>query len=131
MEAKEIQEILNKATEHMVKSLNAFGPSETLRLLVTYSNQDVILRELLARFPSIVTTSLFLYRKPVIKVQVSAQAIERFSKSYFPVFRRGESEEEEDRTIPGKAPRTSKKPRCRKQKIRMTIQPKHKEVKRK
>jgi len=131
VDIKEVEEILNKATDAMVKSLNAYGPTETLKLLVTYSNQDVILRELLARFPSIVTTSLFLYRKPVIKVQVSAQAIERFSKSHFPVFRRGESEEEEDRTIPGKAPKTSKKTRFRKQKIRMTTQPNHKEVKRK
>ena len=105
MDIKEVEEILNKATDAMVKSLNAYGPTETLRLLVTYSNQDVILRELLARFPSIVTTSLFLYRKPVIKVQVSAQAIERFSKSHFPVFRRGESEEEEEPTSSKKAPR--------------------------
>ena len=114
MDVKELEEILTKATDAMVKSLNSFGPSETLKLLVKYSNEDWILRELLARFPSIVTTSLFLYRKPVIKVQVNAETIERFSKSYFPVFKREQSEKEEETTSPRRAPRTSKKPRCRK-----------------
>ena len=114
MDVKELEEILTKATDAMVKSLNSFGPSETLKLLVNYSNQDWILRELLARFPHIVTTSLFLYRKPIIKVQVNAETIERFSKRYFPVFKRAQSEEEEDRSIPRKAPRASKKLRGRK-----------------
>ena len=118
MDVNEVEEILNKATDAMVKSLNSFGPSETLRLLVTYSKGDAILRELLTRFPSIVTTSLFLYGKPVIKVQVNAETIERFSKSYFPVFKREQNGEEEGRSIPRRAPRTSKKIRCRKQKIR-------------
>ena len=112
MDVKELEEILTKATDAMVKSLNSFGPSETLKLLVKYSNDDRILRELLTRFPYIVTTNLFLYGKPVIKVQVDAQTIKRFSGSYFPLFKR--EQEEEDRTIPRKAPRASKKPRGRK-----------------
>ena len=112
MDVKELEEILTKATDAMVKSLNSFGPSETLKLLVKYSNQDWILRELLTRFPYIVTTSLFLCGKPVIKVQLDAQTIKRFSGSYFPIFKR--EQEEEDRTIPRKAPRASRKPRGRK-----------------
>ena len=86
MNVNELEEILNKTTAAMVKSLNSFGPSETLKLLVTYSNQDAILRELLAKFPSIVTTSLFLYGKPVIKIQVNAQTIEHLSDTNFPLW---------------------------------------------
>jgi hypothetical protein len=118
VDVNEVKEILNKATDAMVKSLNSFGPGETLKLLVTYSNQDWILTELLTRFPYIVTTSLFLFRKPIVKAQMDAETIKRFSKSYFPVFKREESGEEEEATSPRRAPRTSKKIRCRKEKIR-------------
>ena len=118
MDLNELKEILTKATEHMVNSLNSYGPSETLKLLLTYSNDDAILRELLTKFPSVVTTSLFLGGKPIIKVQVNAQNIERFcSESHFPIFTREESEEEE-RVIPKHALKVAKKTRCRKHRIR-------------
>ena len=117
MEAKEIQEILNKATEHMVKSLNAFGPSETLRLLVRYSNQDPILTELLAVFPSIVALNQFLIGKPIIKIKMTDQGLKRLLDTKFPFFVR-EDEPSEGRTVRRKAPRRSKKTRCRKCKTR-------------
>ena len=117
MNVNEMEENLYKAIEQMVECVSAYGPGETLKLLPTYSIESAILRKLLVKFPSVVSTSLFLSSKPIIKVQVDQQAIERFSESNFPVCTR-EQTEEEDRTIPRKAPKGSKKTRCRKQKIR-------------
>ncbi len=117
MDVKEVKELLNKATEAMVESLNSFGPSETLRLLLTYQNQDPILRELLAVFPSIVALNHFLFGKPIIKIQMTDQALERLLDTKFPFFIR-EEEPEEGPTVRRKAPRGSKKTRCRKCKTR-------------
>jgi len=117
MEVKEAQEIINKATEAMVKSLNSYGPGETLKLLLTYSNQDPILRELLAIFPSIVALNYFLRGKPIIKIRMTDRAVERLLDTKCPFLIR-EDEPEKDRTVRKKAPRRSKKTRCRKHKTR-------------
>ena len=116
MDVNEVEDILNKATEHMVNSLNSFGPSETLRLLVTYSNQDWILRELLAVFPSIVALNYFLFGKPIIKIKMTNQGLERLLDTKFPFFIREQKEPEE--IVRRKSPRASKKTRCRKCKTR-------------
>ena len=118
MDVKELEEILTKATDAMVKSLNSFGPSETLKLLVKYSHDDWILRELLARFPSIVTINHFLFGKPIIKIQMTNQGLECLSDTKFPFFIREQNEPREDCTVRRKAPRVSKKTRCPKCKTR-------------
>jgi len=115
MNVNETEEILNKATQAMVNSLNSFGPRETLRLLVMYSNQDWVLRELLAVFPSIVALNYFLRGKPIINIRMTDQALERLLDTKFPFFVR-EDESEEGRTVRRKAPKGSKKTRCRKRK---------------
>jgi hypothetical protein len=118
MNVNEYEEILKKATEHMVESLNSFGMSETLKLLVKFSNQDAILRELLTIFPSLVTLNLFLNGKPVYKIQMTDQALERLLDTKFPFLIREENEREEVRTIRKKTSRPPKKTRSRKRKIR-------------
>ena len=118
MDVNEIEETLNKATEHMVKSLNSYGPGETLKLLLRFSNQDWILRELLAVFPSIVALNYFLFGKPIIKVKMTNQGLERLLDTKFPFFIRERKEPEEERTVRRKSPRASKKTRCRKCKTR-------------
>jgi hypothetical protein len=118
MDGNEQEEILRKATEHMVQSLNSFGMSETLKLLVKFSNQDAILRELLTVFPSIVTLNLFLQGKPIIKIQMNEQALKQLLNTKVPFLVREQDEREEVRTIRRKASRKSKKTRSRKPKIR-------------
>ena len=68
MTVNEQKEILEKASEEMCKSLNSFGTNETLKLLVTFSSDDVIVNELLARFPSIVAIGDFFCKKPVYEI---------------------------------------------------------------
>jgi hypothetical protein len=118
MNANEHEEILKKATEHMVQSINSFGLSETLRLLVKFSNQDAILRELLIIFPSLVNLNLFLQGKPVYKIQMSEQALERLLDTKFPFLIKEENEREGDGNTRKKASRTPKKTRSQKRKIR-------------
>ena len=118
MNVNEQEEILRKATEHMIKSLNCFGLSETLKLLVRFSNQDAVLRELLVIFPSLVTLNLFLQGKPVYKIQMTEQALERLLNTKFPFLVKEQNEREEDANTRKKASRTHKKTRSQKRKIR-------------
>jgi hypothetical protein len=118
MKMNEQEEPLKKATENIVESLNSFGISETLKLLVTFSNRDAILRELLTIFPSLVTLNLFLNGKPVYKIQMNEQVVERFLNTKFPFLIREENEREGNGNTGKKAPRTHKKTRSRKRKIR-------------
>ena len=118
MNVNEHEEILKKATKDMVESLNYFGMSETLKLLVKFSNQDAILKELLTIFPSLVTLNLFLQGKPVYKIQMNEQVLERLLDTKFPFLIREENERKEVHTIRRKTSRTPKKTRSRKRKIR-------------
>jgi len=118
MRANEQEELLRKATQNMVESLNSFGLSETLKLLVRFSNQDAILRELLTIFPSLVTLNLFLQGKPVYKIQMNEQALERLLDTKFPFLIKEETERNEVRSIRKKTSRTPKRTRSRKRKIR-------------
>ena len=118
MNANEQKELVRKATENMVESLNSFGLSETLKLLVRFSNQDAVLRELLIIFPSLVNLNLFLQGKPVYKIQMNEQLLERLLDTKFPFLIREETERKEVRTIRKKTSKTSKKTRNRKRKTR-------------
>ena len=118
MNVNEYEETLKKATNDMVQSINSFGLGETLKLLVKFSNHDAILRELLIIFPSLVNLNLFLQGKPVYKIQMNEQELERLLDAKFPFLIKEENEREEVRTIRKKTSRTSKKTRSRKRKIR-------------
>jgi hypothetical protein len=102
----------------MVQSINSFGLGETLKLLVKFSNQDAILRELLIIFPSLVNLNLFLQGKPVYKIQMNEQGLKQLLNTKVPFLVREEPEREEVRAMGKKTSRTSKKTRSRKQKIR-------------
>ena len=118
MNVNEYEEILKKATEHMVQSINSFGLGETLKLLVKFSNHDAILRELLIIFPSLVTLNLFLQGKPVYKIQMNEQGLKQLLNTKVPFLVKEETERKEVRTIRKKTSRTPKKTRSRKRKIR-------------
>jgi hypothetical protein len=53
-------EALRVATKEMCKTLNSFGPAATLDLLISLSNEDRMVDELLPLFPAIVATRGFL-----------------------------------------------------------------------
>jgi hypothetical protein len=118
MNVNEQEELIRKATKDMVESLNSFGMSETLNLLVNFSNKDAILRELLSVFPSLVTLNLFLQGKPVYKIPMNEQALKQLLNTKVPFLVREETERKEVRNIRKKTSRTLKKTRSRKRKIR-------------
>jgi hypothetical protein len=62
------KEALKKASKELYKTLNTFGSKETLRLLVEFSKDDLIVNELLTKFPFIVATGDFLIGKPTVQV---------------------------------------------------------------
>ncbi len=55
-------------TEHLVSALNRYGASDVLSLLVRFSDRDWAVRQLLIRFPSIVSISHFMFNKPLFKI---------------------------------------------------------------
>ena len=118
MNVNEYEETLKKATNDMVQSINSFGLGETLKLLVKFSNQDAIVRELLTIFPSLVTLNLFLQGKPVYKIQMNEQGLKQLLNTKVPFLVKEENEKEEDGNTRKKVSRTSKKTRSQKRKIR-------------
>lgn len=68
MDKKEWQEILEKASRELFRSLNKFGPNEVLDLLVAHSHNDPVVGDLLTRFPTVVALGEFLSTLPIVKV---------------------------------------------------------------
>ena len=62
------EETLKQASKDMCKALNNFGSGETLRLLLEFSRDDLIVNELLTKYPSIVVIGDFLIGKPIVQV---------------------------------------------------------------
>ncbi len=89
MDENATKEIMEKAIADMVGSLNRFGPSETLGLLITFSNIDPVLAELLSRFPSLVATGDFLFDRPTFEVSQKEFLIDR--NSSIPIWKNREN----------------------------------------
>jgi hypothetical protein len=68
MNRGEWEETLRKASKELCKALNSFGSKETLRLLVEFSKDDLIVNELLTKYPFIVAIGDFLIGKPTVQV---------------------------------------------------------------
>jgi hypothetical protein len=60
--------VLEQASKDMCKALNSFGSEETLRLLLQFSKDDLIVNELLTKYPAIVAIGDFLIGKPTVQV---------------------------------------------------------------
>jgi hypothetical protein len=67
-EPNSIEDVQQKAFNSMIESLNRYGPTEILRILTENSRNDTICRDLLTRFPMVVSLSEFLHTLPTIKV---------------------------------------------------------------
>ncbi len=59
---EKVEDVWGKAVDSMCLSLDRFGPSETLRILLEHSHKDKICRELLAILPGMIETGNFLRR---------------------------------------------------------------------
>jgi hypothetical protein len=64
----EWKKTLEKASTDLYKTLNTFGPSETLKLLLEFSSNDLIVKELLTMYPSVVSIGDFLYGRPAVQI---------------------------------------------------------------
>jgi len=69
MNSIEWKEALKEASKEMCKTLDAFGPEETLKLLLQFSD-DLMVNELLTKYPSIVAIGDFLIGKPTVQVDL-------------------------------------------------------------
>ncbi len=68
MDREEWEEILEKASKELFKSLDKFGPNEVLDLLVVHSHNDPVAHGLLTRFPTVVSLREFLGTLPIVRI---------------------------------------------------------------
>jgi hypothetical protein len=68
VDKQEWQEVLEKASGELLKSLDKFGPNEVLDLLVVHSHNDPVARDLLTRFPTIISLREFLRTLPIVRM---------------------------------------------------------------
>jgi hypothetical protein len=113
MNTIEWKETLEKASRELYKALNAFGPSETLKLLLEFSRDDLIVRELLAMYPYIVSTGDFLFGRPTVQLdEETFRALINANPGIWVSIKKDNPEGE--RNICEKPPQKPKKPRSRK-----------------
>ena len=67
MDKQEWEEILREASKELLKSVDKFGPSEVLGLLVICSHNDPVAHDLLTRFPTVVSFREFLDILPIVR----------------------------------------------------------------
>jgi hypothetical protein len=116
MNKGEWEEILKIAYKEMCKALNSFGSGETLRLLLELSRDDLIVNELLTRYPFIVAIGDFLIGKPI--VQVDEKTFQTLMDANPEIWIKTEKDNpKEERNVCEKTPRGPKRTRNRKQNI--------------
>ena len=59
---------MEKASKDLFDSLDKFGPDEVLDLLVVHSHKDPVARDLLIKFPIVVTFGKPLSTMPIVNV---------------------------------------------------------------
>lgn len=112
----EWKETLEKASKELYKTLNVFGPSETLKLLLEFSRDDLIVRELLTMYPSVVSVGDFLFGRPT--VQLDEEAFRASINANPEIWVRIKKDDPEGKhNICEKPPQKPKKPRSRKKNL--------------
>ena len=109
----EWKETLEKASKELYKTLNVFGPSETLKLLLEFSRDDLVVRELLTMYPSIVSVGDFLFGRPT--VQLDEETFRALINTNLEIWVRIKKDDPEgEHNICEKPSQKPKKPRSRK-----------------
>jgi hypothetical protein len=112
----EWKETLEKASKELYKTLNAFGPSETLKILVEFSRDDLIARELLIMYPSVVSIGDFLYGRPPVQIdEETFQSLVNANPGIWVSLKKDDPRGEH--YICKKPPQKPKKPRSRKKNL--------------
>ncbi len=107
---------LEKASKELYKALNTYGPSETLRLLVEFSEDDLIVRELLTTYPFVVSVGDFLFGRPTVQLdEETFRALINANPGIW--IRTKEEDPEGEHNICEKPPQKPKKPRSRKKNL--------------
>ncbi len=113
MNRTEWTETLEKASKELYKALNAFGPSETLKILVEFSRDDLIARELLIMYPSVVSIGDFLYGRPTVQIDEDTfQSLVNANPGIWVSLKKDNPEGK--RSVCEKPPQKPKKPHSRK-----------------
>jgi hypothetical protein len=76
---KSREDVFQRAFTSMCSALDKYGPEEILNILIANSHNDIICRDLLLRFPTVVVLGEFLSTLPVIKV--NKRTLKRLQKS--------------------------------------------------
>jgi len=112
----EWKETLEKASKELYKALNTFGPSETLKLLLEFSSDDLIVRELLTMYPSVVSIGDFLYGRPTAQIdEETFQSLVNANPEIW--IRKEKNNPEGERNTCEKPPQKPKKPRSPKKNL--------------
>jgi len=121
MNSIEWKEALKEASKEMCKTLDAFGSKETLRLLVEFSKDDMIVNELLTQYPFIVAIGDFFIGKPT--VQVDSKTFQTLVDANPEIWIKTEKNKPEKETnVCEKTPRRPKGTRKQKGNLTSTIQ---------
>lgn len=80
-EPDSVEDVWQKAFNSMCSALDKYGPEEILNILIANSHNDIICRDLLLRFPTVVVLGEFLSTLPVIKV--NKRTLKRLEKSRY------------------------------------------------
>jgi hypothetical protein len=113
------EKVLEQASKDMCKALNSFGSEETLRLLLQFSKDDLIVNELLTKYPSIVAIGDFLIGKPT--VQVEKETFQTLVDANPDIWIKTQKDNpEKEHKICGKTPRRPKRTRNRKRNLTST-----------
>ena len=119
MNKGESEEILTIAHKELVKSLNTFGSEETLKLLLQFSKDDLIVNQLLMMYPSIVSIGNFLYGKPIFQVdEKTFQTLVDANPEIW--IKTKKNNPKEERNVCEETPRRPKRTRSRKRNVTST-----------
>ena len=119
MNKGESKEILKIAHKELVKSLNTFGSEETLKLLLQFSKDDLIVNQLLMMYPSIVSIGNFLYGKPIFQVdEKTFQTLVDANPEIW--IKTKKNNPKEERNVCEETPRRPKRTRSRKRNVTST-----------
>ncbi len=109
----EWKKTLEKASEDLYKTLNTIGPSETLKLLLEFSKDDLVVQELLATYPSIVSIGDFLFGRPIL--QLDRETFRTlFDANPEILIKKEKDSAEKERNVCKRSPQKPGKPRSRK-----------------
>ena len=117
---EQTEDLLERASGDLYRSLNRFGCQEVLKLLTCFSNDDPIVNQLLTKLPSVVSVCDFMFRLP--SYEVDEKTFEKLVETHGSIWlKKAEKKEREDNS--DTHPKIPKRRKIRKKKTQRQSQP--------